>query len=319
MTIFNPRILWLLLLIIPWLLLLFPLYHYQKRNFIVLGGAIDRIAVFLLSFIKYWCYLIGIYIFIILAWADLAVGSRLVRKNFSGLQVIITMDISNSMRATDILPSRLAASRNLARDVIYALNPAQIGMVFFKGEALVASPLTDDKDFLTGMSANVDPSILTTPGTNLAAGITAAKGLFSASSDVKKVILLLSDGAELSGDLLKSLREVNTQGISIIAVGMGTPQGAQIPSISVSGRSVFSKLESFSLKSAAQATNGLYLTYDTNTTTSIINHLDDYNDIISHLEKEPNRLKNFFILLALALLALSLWFRSTQWKKYFTI
>lgn len=319
MNIFNPQILWLLLLVIPVLFLLIPLYHYQKKNFFLLGGRQEKEPIFQQSFLTHWSLLILFYIFVVLAWSDISVGNRAVRRSVTGLEVALVMDISNSMLAADLAPSRLAVNESLARDVIYGLHAAKIGIVFFKGEAIIASPLTEDKNFLTGIIANADPKMLTAKGTSIAAGLVVAKSLFSVATDIKKVILLLSDGADLNGDLLASLRSLGTAGITVLSVGVATNTGIELPNFTVGNKPVYTKLEEASLRSAAQATSGMYFPYQNNTSTQIINYLSDYKKTTSHLEHEPNRLSTLFILFALVSLLLSVWFRSAQWKKCYSL
>ena len=319
MNIFNPQILWLLFLLIPICLLLVPVYLYQRKNFFLLGGQKEKAGVFRDSFLIYWTCLLSAYVFIILSWSDISVGYRQVRRSITGLEIVLVMDLSNSMLAADLPPSRLAASKTLARDIIYGLAPAKIGVVFFKGDAIVGSPLTEDKDFLTGIIANTQPQMMTAKGTNIASGLIVGNSLFSITPDMKKVIILLSDGGNLRGDLMSALRTLGNNNVTVLSVGTATLGGTEVSSMAVTGKPIYTRLEESALRTSAQSTNGAYFSYQSNVSTQIINYLEDYNGTASHLEKEPNRLSSLFILFALASLLLSLWFRSMQWKKCYSL
>ncbi len=319
MNIFNPQVLWLLFLLIPLGIFLIPVYLYQRKNFFLLGGQKEKAGIFRESFLTYWACLLSAYAFIILAWADISVGYRQVRRSITGLEIVLVMDLSNSMLASDLPPSRLATSKTLARNIIYGLARVKIGAVFFKGDAIVGSPLTEDKDFLTGIINNTMPQMMTAKGTNIASGLIVGNSLFSVTPDMKKVIVLLSDGGNLRGDLLLALRTLGNNNVTILSVGMATAGGIELQSLSMTGKSIYTRLEESALRRAAQSTNGIYFPYQSNVSTQIINYLEDYNGTASHLEKEPNRLYSLFILLALASLLLSLWFRSVQWKKCYSL
>lgn len=183
----------------------------------------------------------------------------------AGVEAALVLDVSNSMLATDIRPSRLEAARAAARTLVRLRREAQYSVVAFKGGAVVLCPVTDDADALDQGLEWALPSALSASGTSIGSGILAAVSGFSSAPGISRNIILFSDGNDLAGDSLKAVREARERGIRIIAVGCGG--SAEAAALDESGRPVKlpdggtarTSLRTQSLRALAQEGGGLYL------------------------------------------------------------
>lgn len=150
-----------------------------------------------------------------------------------GVDVVVALDTSFSMRATDVVPSRLDRAKGAIIKLIELLQGDRIGLVVFAGSAFPFCPLTLDYSAALMFIDLTDTSIVPDPGTNLAGALRAAASNFDANSDKYKVIILISDGEDLEGqddsDPVKVAEELHKQGVVIYTVGVGETRGASIP------------------------------------------------------------------------------------------
>ena len=179
-------------------------------------------------FIKIILTLTGL-AFIIIACANPQIGTRLEEVKREGVDIIIALDVSNSMKAEDIKPNRLERSKQAISRLIDKLENDRIGMIVFAGEAYVQLPITSDfaaaKLFLT----SVEPEIVPTQGTCIGCAIDLAGESFVGNDNKFKALVIITDGENHEEDAVEAAKKANEKGIIIHTIGMGSPDGAPIP------------------------------------------------------------------------------------------
>lgn len=189
-----------------------------------------------------------------------------------GIEAAIVMDVSNSMMANDVSPSRLDRSKLLVNNLIDRMEDDRIALAVFAGEAYPLMPITQDyasaKIFLETMS----PTMVTLQGTNLAAAIELGSASFSARKEVGKAIIVITDGENHEGGAREAAEEAAKKGRKLFVIGVGSPGGSAIP---LSGGGVLTDNEGKPVKTAlneelcreiAKAGKGIYLHLDNSNT-----------------------------------------------------
>jgi len=189
-----------------------------------------------------------------------------------GLDLIVAVDVSKSMLATDLAPNRLARARLALLDLLDVLPGDRVGLVAFAGSAFLQAPLTIDYDAVRAATAELDTDLIPRGGTDIAAAIDLALEAFGQGESGHRAIVLLTDGEELEEDALKSARRAAAAGVPIFTVGLGTTEGSVIPLPSdrrqlggtdfvrdAEGKVVRSRLDEKRLREIASLTGGSYL------------------------------------------------------------
>jgi Ca-activated chloride channel family protein len=183
-----------------------------------------------------------------------------------GRDVIVAIDTSRSMLATDMAPTRLARAKLFTQDLVRLLQGDRIGLVAFAGSAFLQAPLTLDYNAVTNALDELDTTVIPKGGTNIAAAITAAREAFGKAEGQTRALIILTDGEELAADGIAAAKQAAGEGIRIFTVGIGSPEGSLIPVRLDNGRQDFvrdsagkpvtSKLDESRLKEIASATGG---------------------------------------------------------------
>jgi Ca-activated chloride channel homolog len=224
--------------------------------------------------------------------ARLQFGTHLEMVKREGLDIMIALDVSNSMLAQDIKPSRLERAKQEIRSIIGRLQGDRVGLVPFAGDAFVQCPLTIDYPSATMLLQAVDNTSVSRQGTNLSEAIQTAARCFDQKEREHKVLLLLTDGEDHQGGAVEAADEARKEGIKIYTVGIGSPNGEPIPVLDRTGTKVgykknedgevvVSKLDEETLQKIALATGGKYYNATPNEM-----ELDRIFDEISKLEKK---------------------------------
>ena len=213
------------------------------------------------------CFLLGIGA-LLLSLAGPRLGFEYKEVPHGGRDIMVLFDVSRSMNANDVSPSRMERAKRKILDVISGLRGERIGIVAFAGKAFVHCPLTDDKSMLTLFVNSLDDELISYQGTNLAdavriAGESLEKGASAQSTG--KSLLVITDGEDFSGDSesVKSIVAAKTLDLNIL--GVGTPEGSPIPNKGGglvkdrSGNVVISKLAESELTALASGVGGLYV------------------------------------------------------------
>ncbi len=195
-------------------------------------------------------------------------GMRNEEVKRSGIEVVIAVDVSNSMLCEDIKPSRLAKSKMIVSKLIDKFDEDRIGLVAFAGSAITLLPVTSDfvsaKMFLNQLS----PETIALQGTNISDAIIKASNGFSAKKSVGHALILITDAEDHEPGAIEAAKMANEKGQRIFVLSVGTPEGGAIPmgngeyKTDLSGNTVITKLNEQVGKEIAQAGNGVYVHVD---------------------------------------------------------
>lgn len=203
-----------------------------------------------------------------LAAAGPSYGTALVYEPDAGVDIMLAVDVSRSMLAQDILPSRLEAVRLSIEDLVRNLRGERIGLVAFSGTAFTQCPLTSDYSAFLLYVRDLSVESIPRGGTNLEQALATATKSLGDSGDRPRIIILLSDGENHEGDPVAAAKLAAKQGITIYTIGVGTPEGEIIPIVDEygrlsyvqtdDGRIVKSQLDEVLLQEIARIGGGMY-------------------------------------------------------------
>lgn len=264
-----PQAFWLLLLL-PFFVLFFVLYQGWKRKTAKRIGDVQLVQQLSKNHSSTKTIIKFVFIIIAFACGCMALANpRIPDKNSGearkGIDVVIALDVSNSMKATDIAPDRLSRAKQFISKLIDNLQDDRVGLVVFAGYGYAQLPLTFDYDAARLYVSAADPSNITAQGTSIADAFDKANILFGKESERFKSIVLITDGETHDENALDKLKELAAKGVMVNTVGIGSPQGSTITDSSgkvktdASGQAVISKLNEQILQQIAQATNGIYV------------------------------------------------------------
>lgn len=201
---------------------------------------------------------------LILAAARPQFGSKLREQKSQGIEMMLAIDISNSMLAEDFAPNRLERTKYAVDKLFDGLKQDRVGVVVFAGDATVQLPITSDYRMAKAFAKRISPSMAAVQGTSIAKALSLAEMSFSSDSDASRAIILITDGEDHEGQVLEAAQRATDQGIKIFAIGIGTPEGApiQIGNEFIKdekGNMVVSKLDEEMLQQITQMTGGAYV------------------------------------------------------------
>jgi Ca-activated chloride channel family protein len=235
--------------------------------------------------------LVGL-VFVSLALARLQFGTHLELLKREGIDIVVALDVSNSMLAQDMKPNRLEKAKQEILGIIDRLKGDRIGLVAFAGEAYIQCPLTLDYSAAKFLLGAMDNTSVSVQGTSLSAAIEMAMKAFEQKEKKHKVLLLLTDGEDHEGRALEAAEAARKEGIKIYTVGIGNPAGEPIPILDRTGKQVgfkkdekgeviITKLDEVTLQKISLTTGGKYY----HATAGEI-ELDKIFDEISKMEKK---------------------------------
>lgn len=214
-------------------------------------------------------------------------GFRWQQVQREGIDLIVAIDTSRSMLATDVKPNRLARAKLAVQDLLQQLQGDRIGLVAFAGSAFLQCPLTlDFGAFLQSLDA-VDAGIIPRGGTSLTAAIDTALAAFEGRQAEHQALVIITDGEDHEGDVKEAVKRATDRGIKIYTVGIGTAEGELIPLEQGGflkdrkGQVVKSRLDESTLQEVATDTGGAYL----HATDTAFGLAELYRDYISTMEK----------------------------------
>ena len=270
---FEDSIYLWLLLTIPFLVLIkFFYWHRQKKRLQKFG---DPSLLKLLmpdvssyrSNIKFALMLMALALLIIML-ARPQMGTRISNEKRNGIEVIICLDISNSMKAEDVVPSRLDKSKMLVENLVDHFTNDKVGLIVFAGDAFVQLPITSDYVSAKMFLQDIDPSLIATQGTNIAGAINMAMHSFTQQQDVGRAIVVITDGEDHEGGAMEAAKAASKKSLNVYILGIGDVKGAPIPVENgeymkdTSGQTVMSSLNEKMCKEIAKSGNGVYIHVD---------------------------------------------------------
>ncbi len=241
------------------------LYEFARK------GIIEKLTYsvsFRRQYIKASIIILGMVCLIIaLARPQYGIKEELVTQK--GIDIILAIDVSNSMNAEDIKPSRLDRVKLAIKDLILKLQGDRVGIVAFSGEAFLQCPLTIDYSAVDMLTDMLNTSVVPRPGTNIEKAISVARQAFKARERQYKLLVIMTDGEETDGNALEAAKKAAEEGIVIYTIGLGSPEGAPIPVYDKSGKvvdvkkdrngkEVISRLDDKLLKEIAKSAGGKY-------------------------------------------------------------
>jgi Ca-activated chloride channel family protein len=267
----HPKLLYLLV-VIPVIILFYWLSNKRKKALLKEFGEMSIIQELMPERSKSrpvlkLVILLTALAFFILGMAGPEFGSKLQEKKRRGVEIIIALDVSNSMLAEDIQPSRLERAKQAISKLVDQMQNDRIGLIVFAGKAYTQLPITNDyvsaKMFLSTTSTNSVP----VQGTAIGEAINLASRSFTPDYKGDKAIVLITDGENHEDDALGAAKAAAENGIVVHSIGVGLPQGAPIPIEGQSknyikdnqGNVVISKLDEAMLSQIAAAGNGQYI------------------------------------------------------------
>jgi len=322
----SPDLLYLLGIVPLQALLLWAYWRWRQRTLRRLGSpALEERLLQGFSANRFWgknLMFVGGLVLVILALASPVRIEKKEGKTQNSADVVIALDISNSMLATDVKPSRLEQAKSFIQRLAPALDGERLGLVFFAGEAFPQMPLSTDFEALLMFTRNAQPDFITDQGTDIGAAIESCKRMLETDAETGRAIILISDGENHEEKVLQRVREAREAGVQIFAVGVGSAGGAGIPA----GRGDFRRdglgkpVRSFAneslMQSLAESGGGVAL------------NLRDPNRALETIKNAVNRLQKsavtanatskkiyYFPWLLLAALFLLILEQVMQWKK----
>ena len=264
----NPHILWLLIIIPVMVVVLIAISQLRKRNLAKFGNI--HILQELMPEISQWrvktksaLFLTAVAV-VIIAAARPQFGSKLKEQKSLGIEMMLVVDISNSMLAEDFAPNRLDRTRYAIDKLFSTLEQDRVGLVVFAGEAKVQLPITTDYRMARNFVKRISPSLVSVQGTEIGQALDLASLSFSQNRDAGRVMILITDGETHDSSALDAAKRAAEQGIKIFAIGIGTPEGAPVK---VDGefikdeddQMVVSRLNEELLQQITAATDGGYI------------------------------------------------------------
>lgn len=285
----DPSYLWLLSAVPLLALLRYITYRQRRAKFRRLGDPellkllMPDVSKFRPS-VKFWLSVSALFLAIIML-ARPQMGSKVSNENRNGIETIIALDISNSMLAEDIVPSRLEKSKMLVENLVDNFVNDKIGLVVFAGDAFVQLPITSDYVSAKMFLQSINPSMITTQGTDIARAINLSVSSFTKQEKIGRAIIVITDGEDHEGGAIEAAKAANKKGINVFILGIGNTNGAPIPLGNGeylkdnSGNTVMTALNEQMCKDIAKAGNGTYI------------HVDNTSDAQEKLDNELSHLQ----------------------------
>ena len=325
-----------LLFLLPILLLLFLYNQYWKRKKQREFGDLDMVkklspekSVFkpILKLIVMLLALTAL----ILGLVNPKIGTKMETVKREGIDIVFAMDVSKSMLAEDVAPSRLEKSKQIVSQIINQLGSDRIGIVAYAGSAFPVLPITTDYGVAKMFLQSMNTGIVSSQGTSLDEAIKLSSSYFDDMSKTSKLLILISDGEDHSEGAEEAAEEASKLGMKIITIGVGTEKGSTIPlrrngivesfQRDNNNEVVVTKLNQESLTTIAKATKGGYV--NGNNTKEVLEYVKNALNNIQKTEFEATQMADFqsqfqwFLGFAFALLFLDIFFleRKTKWVR----
>lgn len=327
----HPEYLFLLLLI-PLLIGVFVYTSIQKRRNIIKFGNPNLLAQLMPNVstvrpqVKFYFQLIAIFLLAIVL-AQPQFGIKVEKEKRKGIEVMIALDVSNSMLAQDVLPSRLENAKQVLSKLVDDMNDDKIGLVVFAGDAYTQLPITVDYVSAKMFLSTISPQLVPRQGTAIGSAIDLAIKSFGTKSEAGRAIILITDGENHEDDAIGAAKLATENNIIVHVIGMGKAEGAPIPVPGTmsfwkdkDGNVVVSKLNEQMCRQIALTGKGVYVHADnSNGAYRVINkELDNLSkaDIKSSVFSEYNEQFQSFAMLALLILIVDFFIFDRKNKRF---
>jgi len=262
---------------------------------------------------------------LVVAAARPQMGGTTVKTRQAGIDVVFALDISKSMLAKDVAPSRLQASRLLLEGLMERMGPNRVALVPFAGVAFAQCPLTRDLSAIGVYLRSLDPESIPVGGTAMGRALSVATDLLTGKEGEKraqsKVVVLITDGEDHDSDPKAAAQAAKEAGVKVFTIGMGSLAGEPIPLYhqdgslqgyvkNRAGQFVYSRLDEDTLRTLAETTEGLYLPYQGDATLQTLStalEALERTELESSLRRQYDERFQFALGPALLLLLLEAW------------
>ena len=271
---FGEPIYLYLLLIIPFLVIFYLYTNYRRRKRLRQYGDPELMAHLMPNVskyrpdIKFWIVTVALAM-VIFMLARPQFGSKMETVKRQGVETVVALDISNSMMAEDVTPSRLEKSKKLVSRLVETFNNDKVAMIVFAGEAYTQLPITSDYISAKMFLETISPSLITTQGTDIRGAIDLAMKSFTPNEGVGRAIVLITDGENHEGGAVEAAKSAAEKGVRVFVLGVGSPDGSPIPVEGSNdfrrdkdGNVVVTRLNEQMCKEIAKAGDGMYVRVD---------------------------------------------------------
>ena len=220
--------------------------------------------------VKFWLLEAALALLIVML-ARPQLGTKISHEKRSGIETIICIDISNSMLAEDVAPSRLDRAKMMVENLVDHFSDDKIGLIVFAGDAFVQLPITSDYVSAKMFLSSIDPSMMGTQGTDIARAVNMATHSFTQETGIGKAIIVITDGEDHEGGAVEAAEAAKKADMRVYMLGIGSKQGAPIPiphtgdyMTDNTGQTVMSALNEDMCKQIASAGGGAYIHVENN-------------------------------------------------------
>ena len=299
---FEDPIYLYLLALIPILLLIHFLMLRRQKKLLRKFGDLELVRQLMPNvsrmrpLVKFWL-LLGALALLIVVLARPQFGNKISHEKRTGIETIICMDISNSMLAEDVAPSRLDRSKMMVENLVDHFTNDKIGLIVFAGDAFVQLPITSDYVSAKMFLSSITPAMIATQGTDIAAAINMASHSFTQEENIGKAIIVITDGEDHEGGAMEAAKEAKEKGMNTYVLGVGSPNGAPIPvgngdyMKDNTGQTVMSALNEQMCRQLADAGSGAYIHVENNSNAQ--EQLDNELDKLSKKETSSTIYSDF--------------------------
>ena len=262
------------LLIIPFLVVFYIYTNYRRRKKLRQYGDPELMAHLMPNVskyrpdVKFWLVTAAL-VMVIFMLARPQFGSKMETVKRQGVETVVALDISNSMLAQDVTPSRLEKSKKLVSRLVETFNNDKVAMIVFAGDAFTQLPITSDYISAKMFLETISPSLITTQGTDIRGAIDLAMKGFTPNEGVGRAIVLITDGENHEGGAIEAAQQAAAKGVRVFVLGVGSPDGSPIPVEGTNdfrrdkdGNVVVTKLNEQMCQEIAKAGNGMYVRVD---------------------------------------------------------
>lgn len=287
----HPEYLYLFIAL-PFVFALYIYLNIKKRKDVSRIGTLDLVKRMMpelslkRSYLKFWFIFAALVLGILLV-AGPQFGTKVEKVEKRGIELVIAVDVSNSMLARDVTPDRLSRAKQMLSRIIDTRKDDQVALIVFAGEAYVQMPLTSDTQSAKLFLQSIDPTLVPLQGTVISKAIELGINSFSSNKDVDKAMILITDAEDHEGSAMQMAKRASDAGIMVNVMGIGSVDGSPIPQSPHSnqyrtdseGNIVLSKLNEQMAREIAQNGKGLFV------------HADNTNSAMNALEAELDKLE----------------------------
>ena len=329
MLIFANQQYLFLLLLVPLMPLLYALVRWlRKRRLSRIGDpALVKQLIPSWSGAKGWVRLVLFdlaFAFFVVGLARPQIGAKLQERETRGAEIMICLDVSNSMLARDYSPNRLERAKLAISRITDKLQEDRIGLIIFAGSSFVQLPITNDYVSAKMFLSSINPESVPVQGTAIGDAILTAARSFSAQSEKSRAIIVITDGENHEDDPVEAAKQAAEMGIKIYTIGVGSLRGEPIPMDGdllkdKDGNIVVTRLDESTLQKVAEGGNGAYVhagneEFGLNPIINDIDKLEEetFNSVVF---EEYDEQYMYFFAVALVLLVLELLIGERRWKR----